>query len=119
MPGTVLEMSPAAGTQVQKDATVNLVVAKEPKQVAVPDVVGDGTTTVNDAVDALEQAGFRVRQKEKKVDTPDEDSLVISQDPSGGQKRDKGSRVTITVGRFTPENLDPDPSATATPSPTP
>ena len=85
----------------------------------VPDVVGDGTTTVNDAVDALEQAGFRVRQKEKKVDTPDEDSLVISQDPPGGEKRDKGSRVTITVGRFEPENLDPDPSATATPSPTP
>ena len=52
-----------------------------------------------------------MRQKEKKVDTPDEDGLVISQDPPGGQKRDKGSRVTITVGRFTPENLDPDPSA--------
>ena len=41
----MLEMSPAAGTQVQKDATVNLVVAKEPKQVAVPDVVDDGTTS--------------------------------------------------------------------------
>jgi eukaryotic-like serine/threonine-protein kinase len=118
-PGTVLEMAPAAGTQAQKGATINLIVAKEPKQVDVPDVVGDGTTSVNDAVDALEQAGFRVRQKEKKVNTPDEDSLVIAQDPPGGQKRDKGSRVTITVGRFTPENLDPDPSATPTPSPTP
>jgi eukaryotic-like serine/threonine-protein kinase len=118
-PGTVLEMSPAAGSQVQKDATVNLVVAKEPKQVDVPDVVGDGTTSVNDAVDALEQAGFRVRQKEKKVDTPDEDSMVISQDPRAGEQREKGSRVTITVGHFEPENLDPDPSPTATPSPTP
>jgi beta-lactam-binding protein with PASTA domain len=118
-PGTVLEMSPAAGAQVQKDATVNLVVAKEPKQVAVPDVVGDGTTSVNDAVDTLEQAGFRVRQKEKEVDTPDEDSMVISQEPRAGEKRDKGSRVTITVGHFEPENLDPDPQATATPSPTP
>ena len=85
----------------------------------MPDVVGDGTTSVNDAVDALEQAGFRVRQKEKKVDTPDEDSLVISQDPPGGQKRDKGSRVTITVGRFEPTNLDPDPSADADPTPSP
>jgi hypothetical protein len=27
--------------------------------------------------------------------------------------------VTITVGHFEPENLDPDPGATATPSPTP
>jgi beta-lactam-binding protein with PASTA domain len=74
---------------------------------------------VNDAVDALEQAGFRVRQQEKKVDTPDEDGVVSAQDPPAGQKQDKGSRVTITVGRFTPENLDPDPGATPAPSATP
>ena len=30
-----------------------------------------------------------------------------------------GSRVIITVGRFEPENLDPDPSATPAPSATP
>ena len=65
------------------------------------------------------QVGYLAVRETAWQDTPDEDSLVISQDPPGGQKRDKGSRVTITVGRFTPENLDPDPSATATPSPTP
>jgi serine/threonine-protein kinase len=113
-PGTVLEMSPAAGTQVPKGSTVNLIVAKQPKQVAVPDVT---TNAVNDAVNALEQAGFGVRQKEKKTTNPDEDGIVLAQNPSGGQKKDRGSRVTITVGRFDPGNLDP--NATPTPSPTP
>jgi len=115
-PGTVLQMSPAAGTELAKGGTVTLTVAEEPKQVAVPDVLGD---EVNDAVDALEEAGFRVRQREEMVETPDEDSIVSAQDPPAGQKQDRGSRVTITVGRFEPENLDPDPDATTTPSPTP
>jgi serine/threonine-protein kinase len=115
-PGTVLAMTPGAGAEVEKGATVTLTVAKEPTQVAVPDVVDDD---VNDAVDALEEAGFRVRQREAKVDNPDDDSVVSAQDPPAGEKRDKGSRVVITVGRFEPENLDPDPSATPAPSPTP
>ena len=117
-PGTVLEMSPAAGTEVSKGATVDLIVAKEPKQVQVPDVTN---TDVNDAVSALEQAGFRVHQKDKKVTTPDEDNIVTAQDPPGGQKHDRGSKVTITVGRFDPGNLDPNatPTPTPTPSPTP
>ena len=121
-PGTVLAMSPAAGTEVEKGAAVTLTVAKaparpaEPTQVAVPDVVGDD---VNDAVDALEQAGFRVRQREDKVATPDEDGVVSAQNPPAGEKRDKNARVIITVGRFEPENLDPDPGATPAPTPTP
>jgi beta-lactam-binding protein with PASTA domain/predicted Ser/Thr protein kinase len=117
-PGTVLEMSPAAGTQLPKGSTVNLIVAKQPKQVAVPDVT---TNAVNDAVNALEQAGFGVRQKEKKTTNPDEDGIVLSQNPPGGEKHDRGSKVTITVGRFDPGNLDPNatPTPTPTPSPTP
>jgi len=115
-PGTVLEMSPAAGASAPRDSTVNLVIAEEPKQVAVPDVLDD---EVNDAVDALEEAGFRVRQREEDVDTPDADGIVSAQDPPGGEKRDRGSRVIITVGRFEPENLDPDPGATPAPTATP
>jgi eukaryotic-like serine/threonine-protein kinase len=115
-PGTVLAMNPAAGSDAEKGATVTLTIAKEPKQVEVPDVV-DGS--VNDAVDALQEAGFRVRQREQTVMTPDEDDVVLSQDPPAGQRRDRGSRVTITVGRFEPENLDPDPGATPAPTATP
>ncbi len=113
-PGTVLQMTPAAGGKVEKGTTVTLTVAKEPSQVAVPDVVDE---PVNDAVDTLEEAGFRVRQREEKVDTPDDDGIVLDQNPPAGQKRDKGARVILTIGRFEPENLDPDPGATPTPTP--
>jgi serine/threonine-protein kinase len=115
-PGTVLEMSPAAGSHVDKGATVTLTVAKAPKQVAVPDVAGE---QANDAERLLKAAGFTVKRRKRTVDSPEGDDVVLETSPPAGEKRDKGSRVTITVGRFTPENLDPDPSATATPSPTP
>jgi beta-lactam-binding protein with PASTA domain/predicted Ser/Thr protein kinase len=114
--GTVLEQSPAAGASIQRGGTVKLTVAKAPPQVKVPDVIDD---TVDDAVAALEQAGFKVRRRPRKVDSPDDDKVVLDQNPPADEKRDKGTRVTITVGRFTPPNLDPEPSATPTPSPTP
>ena len=54
-PGTVLSQDPAAGTSVRKGDTVTLTIAKEPTEVAVPDVSGQ---PVNDALDELIQAGF-------------------------------------------------------------
>ena len=45
--------------------------------------------------------------------------MVLEQNPPAGEKRDKDSRVILVVGRFEPENLDPDPGATPAPSPTP
>ena len=43
---------------------------------------------------------------------------MLEQTPPSGEKRDEGSRVIITIGRFEPpENLDPDPGATPAPTP--
>jgi beta-lactam-binding protein with PASTA domain len=69
-------------------------------------------------VAALEAAGFRVRRPTQEVDTVDDDKVVLDQNPPSGEKRDEGSRVILTVGRFNPPNLDPDPG-TPTPVPTP
>ncbi|HYM56394.1 MAG TPA: PASTA domain-containing protein, partial [Solirubrobacteraceae bacterium] len=115
-PGTVLEQDPAAGREVSKGSTVTLTVAKEPAQVVVPDVVDQD---VNDAIATLEEAGFRVRQRPRSVDTPDDDNVVLEQNPPADERRDKASRVFLTVGRFEPANLDPSPGATPTPTPTP
>ena len=114
-PGTVLEQSPAAGQQIKKGGTVTLTVAKAPPQVKVPDVIDQN---VDEAVAALEAAGFRVRRRTQEVDTVDDDKVVLDQNPPSGEKRDEGSRVILTVGRFNPPNLDPDPG-TPTPVPTP
>jgi eukaryotic-like serine/threonine-protein kinase len=113
-PGTVLAQTPAAGTEVAKDATVTLTVAKAPPQVEVPDVLGEDVDT---AAKLVEGAGFKVRQRKQTVDSPEGEGVVLTQNPPSGEKRDKGSTVTLIVGRFEP--ADPEASATPSPSPTP
>jgi eukaryotic-like serine/threonine-protein kinase len=114
-PGTVLQMNPVGGTEVERDATVTLTIATEPKQLEVPDVLGEEADA---AARLVERAGFRVRRREQIVDGPEGDGVVLEQNPPSGEMRDKGSRVILTIGRFEPpENLDPDPGATPTPTP--
>jgi eukaryotic-like serine/threonine-protein kinase len=118
-PGTVLRQDPGSGAKLDKGGTVKLVVAKAPPAVDVPDVVDDERAA---AQKALRDAGFEVRVREETVDTLDQDGIVISQNPAGGDQLRKGSRVTIVVGKFEPP-LDPEPTAspepTTTPEPTP
>jgi beta-lactam-binding protein with PASTA domain/predicted Ser/Thr protein kinase len=112
-PGTVLAQEPAAGTRIAKGRTVELVVAKAPADVPVPGVIDD---TEEDAVETLEDAGFEVDVEETPAETPDEDGIVLDQDPDPETPRPRGSRVTIMVGRFEPEAI---PEPTASPEPTP
>jgi eukaryotic-like serine/threonine-protein kinase len=116
-PGTVLRQTPAAGGKVDKNSTVKLVVAKAPPDVEVPDVTDQKRS---DAENALRDAGFTVRVRKETVDTLDQDGVVTSQDPAGGERLKKGSNVTIHVGKFNPPlNPEPTPTDTPTPSPTP
>jgi serine/threonine-protein kinase len=104
-PGTVLAQKPAKG-ELPRGSTVILSVAIEPKQVKVPDVVG---RSQNFATKALSGAGFELVVEETAVDSLDQDGRVQKQSPtSGDDKVDRGSSVTITVGRFDPA-LDPEP----------
>jgi eukaryotic-like serine/threonine-protein kinase len=112
-PGTVLRQDPAAGSQLAKEKTVALVVATAPADVPVPGVIDSPEA---EAVEALEDAGFRVDVEEAPVETPDEDGIVVDQDPGPETPRPRGSRVTISVGRFEPGT---EPTATPTPTPTP
>ena len=111
----MLRQDPGAGAQVDKGSSVKIVVAKEPPDVEVPDVIDQDEQA---ARDALTGAGFRVRVRREDVDTEDQDGIVIDQEPAGGEERPEDSRVTIVVGRFVPP-LEPDatatPEATATP----
>jgi eukaryotic-like serine/threonine-protein kinase len=109
-PGTVLEQDPVAGTQVTKGGTVELVVAREPAEVEVPGVLD---ATEEDAVQTLEAAGFEVTVEDVNAETPEEDGLVLEQDPAENTPRPRGSEVTIGVGRFEPEAA---PEATETPA---
>jgi serine/threonine-protein kinase len=114
-PGTVLSQAPKGGTQAAKGSVVTLTVAKEPTQADVPDVTGEDQGT---AIARLSGAGFEIQRKEKDVDSPEGDGVVIEQAPANGKAK-KGSTVTIVVGRFNP-NLNPEGSTTTpTTPPTP
>ena len=115
-PGTVLTQSPAAGSRLSKGATVSLTVATAPPQVKVPDVGGE---TYKSAKALLQSTGLRARRRLQSIPTADGDGDVIDQNPPAGEKLDKGELVTLVVGRFKPPNLDPDPSATPSPTATP
>ena len=107
-PGTVLSQSPGAGTQADKGSSVTIVIAKQPTEVSVPNVVGQDEAS---AIDALTQAGFKVSEQRVTVTNEGDDGTVVQQDPSGGKAK-PGSTVTIGVGSFTP------PTETTTTTPT-
>jgi eukaryotic-like serine/threonine-protein kinase len=108
-PGTVIKQDPGAGSSIDKGSTVTLAVAKQPQQVEVPDVTGEDQA---DAVARLSREGFEIQTRERAVDSQEGDGVVIEQDPSSG-RADRGSTVTITVGKFDPA-LAPDQGSTTT-----
>jgi len=87
--GLVISQNPPDGTLYRGD-TVTLTVSLGPELVQVPNVVGYGTDA---AVDALEGAGFTVRQE------PAPGSLglgyVLSMDPGADQSLPRGTTITI------------------------
>ena len=107
-PGTVLSQDPAPGTEVDEGSAVNIVVARAPREVAVPNVRGD---TRNEAANAISDAGLRPFFEEEEVDNPDQDDVVLDQDPGSGERVKRGSRVTIVVGDFNPD-LNPEGDTT-------
>ncbi len=109
-PNTVLDQDPAAGQQVDTDTAVDLTVARP---TPVPDVVD---LTEEEAVAELEDAGFEVRVEDRETTVPDEDGIVLEQNPIDGTERRQGSRVTIVVGRV---SADPTPTPTPTETPVP
>ena len=95
----VIHQDPAPGTRATKGSSVALQVSNGPPQVSVPSVVGE---TAQQAVAALEGAGFLVVQQPVSVDSADQNDIVQSQNPDGGTSATKGSKVTIEVGQFSP-----------------
>ncbi len=95
--GVVIRTDPAGGSVLDKGSTVTLIVSAGPEQVIVPSVT---EKTEETARSELSTAGFKVQVTEQAIPPGDpDDGRVLSQDPAGGTSADKGSTVTITVGR--------------------
>ncbi|HEY7829125.1 MAG TPA: Stk1 family PASTA domain-containing Ser/Thr kinase [Solirubrobacteraceae bacterium] len=97
-PGTVLSQSPVSGTQLAAGQAVNLTVAQAPKEVAVPEVVGQNETQ---AAAALGRAGFNPKSVSRTVTDPKQVGVVLKQSPASGNMAPRGATVTIAVGELT------------------
>jgi len=93
--GTVIAQDPPANTLAPKGSTVTLTVSKGPKTKAVPAVEG---LARDEAIAALEDAGFQVEVVEQEVADENLENLVLSQEPGPGAQAKPGSKVTIVVG---------------------
>jgi beta-lactam-binding protein with PASTA domain/predicted Ser/Thr protein kinase len=94
---TVIDQQPKGGSELARGGTVILYVSKGPKESTIPDVTSQDEAA---ATQALEQSGFTVDVVDQDTFDPDQDGIVLSQDPPGGTKAKPGSTVTIIVGRF-------------------
>lgn len=92
--GIVLDQSPDAGTELEEGETVLLTISSGPARETVPDVVGQQQ---DEAVDAIETAGFETEVMEAFSDEPD--GTVIRQEPAAGGNLKEGSTVALTVSK--------------------
>jgi serine/threonine-protein kinase len=90
--GVVIGTEPPAGTEVEPQSEVKLLVSKGVKKVEVPNVIGQ---TVEEARAALEEAGFEVTEVRRAVARAA--GKVYQTDPKPGQKAAEGSTVRIYI----------------------
>lgn len=110
----VIRTEPAIGEEIETGTKVDVYLCDGSTRTVV-NVVGQ---TKDDAVSALEDAGFKVTVKTENSDKV-EAGKVISQDVAGDTKAKKGSTVTIVVSDGPQATNTPTPTSTPTPTPTP
>lgn len=94
--GTVLSQDPDPGTELEKGSTVTLEVAKAEAKATVPDVVG---RSCDEAKAQMENNDLEATCTDQPTNDPNQVDKVISTTPQQGQQVDKGSQVTIVVGK--------------------
>jgi len=92
--GMVTAFDPPAGTQLQREQVVTMLVSKGHAPVAVPDVTGQ---TPEQATANLEERGFTVERGSDGRSADVDKGEVMAVDPAPGQKAPYRSTVTIRV----------------------
>ena len=110
--GNVVDQTPSAGSEAPLGSKITLRVSKGPTTTVVPDVTSLDSDT---ATSTLEGSGFKVTVHDTDVFDPSQDGVVLSQEPAADTQAKPGSKVVITVGRFTDETTTTAPTPTPTP----
>ncbi|MBI5230824.1 MAG: PASTA domain-containing protein [Coriobacteriales bacterium] len=96
--GQVANQSPGGGVKADVGSTVTIFISTgtpQPKQVTVPDVVGQ---TQNEALTTLQNLGLKVTINDVTASQDSDKGKVMSQDPGANSTVDVGATVTIQVG---------------------
>ncbi|MEZ0066761.1 beta-lactam-binding protein with PASTA domain/serine/threonine protein kinase [Streptacidiphilus sp. MAP12-20] len=93
--GSVIGSTPAAGTQVDPNTTVDLIVSTGAQPVDLPDVTGE---TVDQATADLQAKGFQVKLDPNQVFSGQDAGTVASQNPPAGQSQ-QGITITLTISK--------------------
>src|SRR5699024_11652616 len=91
-----IRITPAPGSQLQRNSTVILTVSSGREITEVPDVVG---MSLEDASRTLSDAGLHMADSVAEEESSAEKSgRITQQNPAAGSQLSRGSRVTGTVG---------------------
>jgi eukaryotic-like serine/threonine-protein kinase len=110
----VIGQEPGPGTLHPPGTRVTVRVSTGQESATVPEVVGQDEES---ARASLENEGWRVSVRYTGTDDPAEEGIVISQNPAPGSAVERGSTVTLVVGRL--EVVEPPPPPPPPPSPSP
>ena len=100
--GKVIRSDPTAGTSIQANGTVDLVISRGPKLTIVPSVVGE---SYKDAHKELVKAGFKVNKVTQENSTIPSNIVVVQSIASGSKKEADKTTITLTVSH-NPVNSD-------------
>jgi serine/threonine-protein kinase len=92
--GSVISTDPSPGSHVRKDATVTVDVSKGAQRPTVPTLTG---RSVNDAINALQQAGLGLGPQRQQGDPTVPAGSVIGTDPAAGTQVAANTPVTLIV----------------------
>ncbi|MFH0517395.1 Stk1 family PASTA domain-containing Ser/Thr kinase [Streptomyces sp. M41] len=104
--GKICDQDPAAGVEVDKESTVNIVVSTGAPKVSVPSVIG---LKLAEAKRELQDEDYQFEIKTKKRETSSDDpDTVLDQDPKRGKEVEKGSTITLTIAVEEEKSTVPD-----------
>ncbi len=91
--GLIAEQNPDVGETVKEESTVTVNISKGTEEGSVPNLIGQQE---DDAIKAIEDAGFKVGTVTTTTSTEDEGE-VIQQTPSGGTTVQIGGTISIVI----------------------
>ena len=101
-PQTITAQNPKPGDIVLRGSTIRINVSQGPKQISVPNVVGQPYAN---AASALQGSGFVPQRAD--VDDEAPKGQVVAQDPGAGALATQGTTVTVSVSKGPTDALVP------------